>query len=133
MVFTHLMNALGRGVKVTIVTHDVLNAASVNAAAVEELRREAQRVRGTLTVFSAELGGDRHEHPLLHAKLFVADESRVLLGSANLTSYALTTNLELGTLLGRDAAVKVASVILYLIQSGTAYLVFSTGGNGGQS
>jgi HKD family nuclease len=126
--FTPLLNALGRGVRVTVVTHDALNAASLNAAAVEELRREARRVGGRLSVYSADAGAgaDRREHPLLHAKLVVADETRLLLGSANLTSYALSSNLELGTILGPVAAGEATTVLGTLLRSGIVYLVFST-------
>jgi phosphatidylserine/phosphatidylglycerophosphate/cardiolipin synthase-like enzyme len=127
-----LLNALCRGVRVTVVTHDALNATSINATAVEELRREARRVGGRLAVYSADAGAgaDRREHPLLHAKLVVADEMRLLLGSANLTSYALSSNLEAGTVLGSAAAEDAATVLAALIRSGMVYLVFSTGDEG---
>jgi phosphatidylserine/phosphatidylglycerophosphate/cardiolipin synthase-like enzyme len=130
--FTPLLNALDRGVRVMIVTHDALSAPSLNAAAVEELRREARRVRGELAVYSADAGAgaDRREHPLLHAKLVVADEARLLLGSANLTSYALSSNLEAGTILGPVAAGEATTVIGALIRSGMVYLVFSTSEEG---
>jgi HKD family nuclease len=126
--FTPLLNALGRGVRVMVVTHDALNVPSFNATAVEELRREAGRVRGKLAVYSADAGAgaDRREHPLLHAKLVIADETRLLLGSANLTSYALSSNLEAGTILGPVAAGEATTVIGALIRSGMVYLVFST-------
>ena len=90
-VFTPLVTALARGVRVTFVSHDVLTIGSLNGRALEELRREASRVGGQLTVYSAAAGSgpDRRLHPLLHAKLVVSDGENVLLGSANLTSYAL--------------------------------------------
>ncbi len=115
--------------RVTVVTHDALNPVSLNATAVEELRREARRVGGKLAVDSADAGagGDRRDHPLLHAKLVVADETRLLLGSANVTSHALSSNLEAGTILGPAAAGEAATVLGALIRSGTVYLIFSTG------
>jgi phosphatidylserine/phosphatidylglycerophosphate/cardiolipin synthase-like enzyme len=130
--FTPLLNALGRGVRVMVVTHDALNTSSLNATAVEELRREARRVRGRLVVYSADAGAgaDRRDHPLLHAKLVIADETRLLLGSANLTSYALSSNLEAGTILGPVAAGEATTVLGALIRSGMVYLVFSTSEEG---
>src|SRR5262249_23856797 len=126
--FTPLLNALGRGVRVTVVTHDALNPPSLNATAVEELRREARRVKGRVAVYSANVGvgADRREHPLLHAKLAISDEATLLLGSANITSYALSANLEAGTILGPGAAGEATTVIGALIRSGLVYHVFST-------
>src|SRR5262249_53699201 len=125
-------NALCRGVRVTVVTHDALNAASLNATAVEVLRREARRVRGKLEVYSADAGAgaERRVNPLLHAKLVIADETRLLLGSANLTSYAFSSNLEAGTILGPVPAGEATTVIEALIHSGMVYLVFSTSEDG---
>jgi phosphatidylserine/phosphatidylglycerophosphate/cardiolipin synthase-like enzyme len=130
--FTPLLNALGRGVQVTVVTHDMLNATSPNATAVEELRREAWRVRGKLAVYSADAGAgaDRREHPLLHAKLVVADQIRLLLGSANLTSHAMASNLEVGTILGPVAAGEATTILGALIHSGMVQLVFTTSEQG---
>src|SRR5438477_12438997 len=70
MLFTPLMNALSRGVKMTVLTHDALNPTSFTSAAIEEFRREASRAGGRLTVYSAEAGSgaDRRRNPLLHAK-----------------------------------------------------------------
>jgi putative cardiolipin synthase len=45
----------------------------------------------------------RPDGALLHAKLLAVDDRRALVGSANLTSRALTSNLEVGAVL-RDAA-----------------------------
>ena len=54
---------------------------------------------GHLEVFSATsaTGRDRERHPLLHAKLLIVDRRKLLLGSANLTSYGLSFNFEAGT------------------------------------
>jgi phosphatidylserine/phosphatidylglycerophosphate/cardiolipin synthase-like enzyme len=130
LLFQPLMNALGRGVHVTIVTHGALDATSINATAVEELRREAERARGKLDVYSADSGSGlgRRDNPLLHAKVIVADGTKVLLGSANLTSYALSTNLEAGTVLGRTSAQEVTTVVAALIRTGAVYLTFSIHG-----
>lgn len=129
VLFIPLMNALTRGVKVTILTHDALNPTTFTGAAVEDLRREARRANGTLAVYSADAGSgvDRLQHPLLHAKLVVTDRSKVVVGSGNLTSYAFSTNLEAGTVLGADAAEEAITVVSYLITSNMVYLVFVTG------
>ena len=129
LLFAPLMNALARGVEVTILTHDALNPTSFTGAAIEELRREARRTNGTLTVYSADAGSgpDRREHPLLHAKLVVADKQKVAVGSCNLTSHAFSSNLEAGTVLGPEAAEEAIMVISYLIRSHLVYLVFGTG------
>jgi phosphatidylserine/phosphatidylglycerophosphate/cardiolipin synthase-like enzyme len=129
VLFTHLMNALARGVKVTIISHDALDPTSFTGLAVEELRREARRANGELTIYSADAGSgqDRGQHPLLHAKLVVTDKCKVIVGSGNLTSYAFSTNLEAGTVLGTDAAEEAITVISHLITSNIVYLVFVTG------
>lgn len=117
--------------RVTIITHDALNATSLTSQALEELRREAERAKGQLTVFSADAGAgsDRLQYPLLHAKLVMADQSRLVLGSANLTSYALFHNLEAGILLGRAAAKEASAIIGELIKAHLVYLVFAASGH----
>jgi phosphatidylserine/phosphatidylglycerophosphate/cardiolipin synthase-like enzyme len=126
-----LMDALLRRVKVVILTHDALNLASLTSRAIEELRQEAERARVDLTVYTGEAskGHDRLSHPLLHAKLVVCDCSRILIGSANLTSYALSVNLETGVLLGSAAAKEALSVIDSIIEAKYVCLVFRTGLN----
>jgi phosphatidylserine/phosphatidylglycerophosphate/cardiolipin synthase-like enzyme len=130
MLFAPLMNALWRGVRTTILTHDALNPMSFTSAAIEELRRETRRSGGPLTVYSAEAGSgaDRRQNPLLHAKLIVSDDRRVLVGSGNLTSFALALNLEAGTVLGPAAAAEATAVVTYLIRANLVYLVFGPDG-----
>ncbi|MCA3761422.1 MAG: hypothetical protein IN804_00500 [Cutibacterium sp.] len=127
--FARLSDALTRGVRLVLITHDVADLATVNSHALEELRREAERVGGDLAVFSAESasGRDRELHPLLHAKFVVSDDRSILLGSANLTAYGLTTNLEVGALLGRQAAREASEVVSKLIETGLVRPVFHTG------
>lgn len=129
LLFDSLSGALARGVAATLVTHDLSNIASANSRAVEELRREAERVGGRLEVFSAEspAGRDRERHPLLHAKLVVVDRSAVLLGSANLTSYGLSSNFEAGTLLSGEAAREADDATRALVDAGLVRRVFRTG------
>jgi phosphatidylserine/phosphatidylglycerophosphate/cardiolipin synthase-like enzyme len=94
-----LLGALSRRVAVRLFVHDALNIGSLTSRALEELRREAERARCDLSVFSADagVGRDRLLNPLFHAKLVIRDDQALLLGSANLTSYALGANFEAST------------------------------------
>lgn len=126
---TALLTAMLRRVVVILLTNDALNIASFTSQAIEELRREAERVSGDLSVYTAEAGSgrDRLTHPLLHAKIVICDRERVLIGSANLTSHALASNLEAGVLLGREAADEVLPIIEEMISASCVHLVFRTG------
>ena len=127
--FAELVNSLSRGVRILLITHAAGDLASVNSRALEELRREATRVGGDLTVFSAgsnEGSADRARHPLLHAKLICVDEAKLLLGSANITSYGLTTNLEAGAILDTRAARRASDVVYRLLESRLVHKVFGT-------
>ena len=129
LLFERLADAMARGAKLVLVTHEASDLGSVNSHALEEMRRAAARVGGDLTVFSAGgagAGGNRTTHPLLHAKMVIVDEKKVLLGSANLTQYGLRANLEAGTVLGREAAAEAASVTDALVESGLVRRAFST-------
>ncbi len=123
---TPLLNAMLRGVKVTLLTHDALDIASFTSKAIEELRREAERIGGQLAVYSAEAGSgrDKQTHPLLHAKLVICDKRGVLIGSANLTSHALASNFEAGVLLGAGSASEISRIVYDMIKSKVVYLVF---------
>jgi phosphatidylserine/phosphatidylglycerophosphate/cardiolipin synthase-like enzyme len=130
LLFDRLAGALSRGVATMLVTHDLSDIASTNSRAVEELRREAERVGGRLEVFSATstTGRDREHYPLLHAKLIIVDRRKLLLGSANLTSYGLSSNFEAGTLLGQRAAREADEMARGLVEAGLVQKVFGTGG-----
>jgi phosphatidylserine/phosphatidylglycerophosphate/cardiolipin synthase-like enzyme len=128
LVFTPLMDAITRGVDLICMTHDAFNPSSMNSQAIERIRREAERVRGKVSVYTANIGQHqgREQHPLLHAKLFVVDREAVILGSANWTSYAFTKNFEAGVVLGADAAAECDAAIMWLIERHVVYLAFST-------
>lgn len=133
LLFAELIDCLSRGVRVQLITHAAGELASINSRALEELRREASRVGGSLTVFSAGASAgsaDRVRHPLLHAKLVCVDETRLLLGSANLTSYGLGHNLEVGVVLGTRAARQASTVAKRLRESGLIYRAFATRNDG---
>jgi phosphatidylserine/phosphatidylglycerophosphate/cardiolipin synthase-like enzyme len=129
LLFDRLTDALSRGVATMLVTHDLSDIASTNSRAVEDLRREAERVGGRLEVFSATsaTGRDRERYPLLHAKLIVVDRRRLLLGSANLTSYGLSSNFETGALLGHRYAQEADEAVQSLVEAGLVRMVFRTG------
>jgi len=123
-----LLAALSRGVVVRLFVHDALNAGTPTSRALEELRREAERIQGALSVFSAEAGTgrDRLLSPLFHAKFIIRDDQALLLGSANLTSCALGSNFEAGVLLGESSAREALFILEGVLTSKTVYLVFST-------
>src|SRR5271157_1182867 len=66
-----LLTAMLRRVEVTLLTNDALNIASFTSQAIEELRREAERVSGDLSVYTAEAGSsrDRLNPGLAHAEM----------------------------------------------------------------
>lgn len=124
-----LLGALSRGVAVRLLVHDALNIGTLTSQALEELRREAERAQVDLSVFSADAGQgrDRLLNPLFHAKLVIRDNHAVLLGSANLTSYALGANFEAGVLLGRAAAEEALFILDGVLNANSVCLVFQTG------
>jgi len=129
IILTPLLSAMHRQVQVTLFTHDALNIGSYTSKAIEELRREAVRIGGILSVYSAEagIGRDRQTHPLLHAKLVICDRRAILIGSANLTSHAFASNLEAGVLLGPEAAEEAVLIVDEMIAANCVYFVFRTG------
>jgi phosphatidylserine/phosphatidylglycerophosphate/cardiolipin synthase-like enzyme len=127
-VYSPLLEALSRGVGVRLLVHDALDIGTPTSRALEELRREAERMRTDLSVYSAEAGSgrDRLRNPLFHAKFLIRDRHALLLGSANLTSHALGSNFEAGVLLGRAAANEALHILEGVLRARTVYLVFRT-------
>ncbi|HEX3684949.1 MAG TPA: phospholipase D-like domain-containing protein [Bryobacteraceae bacterium] len=125
-----LVGALSRSVRVWLFVHDALNLGTPTSRALEELRRNAERSKADLSVYSAEAGTgrDRLLNPLFHAKVVVADDRALLLGSANLTSHALGSNFEAGVLLGESAAKEALFILEGVLSSRTVHLVFGTKG-----
>jgi len=123
-----LVAALSRGVAVRLFVHDALNVGTQTSKTLEQLRRETERIHGDLSVFSAEAGTgrDRLLNPLFHAKFIVRDDRVLLLGSANLTSFAFGSNFEAGVLLGESSAREAILMLDGVLVSKTVYLVFST-------
>lgn len=54
----------------------------------------------------------------MHTKCIIADRSRAIVSSANLTDYALEMNMELGLVVGRSIALKLAKHFDQLIAQG---------------
>ena len=118
-----LVEALGRGVKITVLTHEAENLASSQSVALEDLRREAERLGKSLSVYTAVTPAGS----MLHAKLVLADGRRMILGSANLTGPGLEQNMEAGVVLGEKEASEIWMVVDGLIAGGLVKLVFDTG------
>jgi len=123
-----LLEALSRRVTVRLLVHDALNIGTPTSRALEELRREAERSRFDLSVFSAEagVGRDRVLNPLFHAKLVIRDDQALLLGSANLTSCGLGANFEAGVLLGEASAREALFILDDILNANGVYPVFRT-------
>jgi len=117
-----VVRALKRGVRLIVLTHAADNLASNQSVALEAIRQEAERIRGQLIVYSAPV----MEGGLLHAKLVIADEERMVLGSANLTGPGLTSNLEAGVVLGCKEARLAMQIMRGLVETNIATKVFST-------
>ncbi len=115
-----LIKALGRGVKLIFLTHEADNIASSQSIAVDELRREAERLGRSFIVYTATTSVGS----MLHAKLVVADGRKMVLGSANLTGPGLRQNIEAGVVLGEREASKIKMIIDGLITGGLIKLVF---------
>lgn len=117
-----LVEALGRGVKITVLTHAAENLASSQSVALENLRREAERLGKSLSVYTAVTPAGS----MLHAKLVLADSSKMVIGSANLTGPGLEQNMEAGVVLGEREASEIRMVVEGLITGGLVKLVFNT-------
>lgn len=117
-----LVEALGRGVEILLLTLQAENLSSSQSIAIEELRREACRMGKTLKVFTVEAGS----RAMIHAKLVISDRARVIIGSANLTGLGLEQSFEAGVILGAKEASEAVNAVFGLFDSGLARLVFST-------
>jgi phosphatidylserine/phosphatidylglycerophosphate/cardiolipin synthase-like enzyme len=113
-----LRDAAVRGVQVTLVIE--LAQESGGKISFDTLRQLRERVP-TARVFYWPL--ERREAygnkpGTMHVKAVVADRARALVSSANLTSNALETNMELGVVVGEDAAERLARHFEQLILRG---------------
>lgn len=117
-----LLAALARGVPVVLVTQDANALGSWASESLEELRREARGLPGTLRAYTAPVTAP----VLLHSKLVVSDGKTAAVGSANLTGSALLRNLETGVLVGARQAIEIERVVQKAIELGHVRLVFAT-------
>ena len=115
-----LTSALQRGVKIRFVAETVEDSrgkVSFDAAKFlgPELAPKIQIFVWPLAKRMVDVAG---KHGSLHAKCAVADRRMLLLSSANLTSYALDLNMEMGVLVtGGNLPSQVADVVAHLIQN----------------
>ncbi|MFZ5898178.1 MAG: phospholipase D-like domain-containing protein [Bacillota bacterium] len=116
-----LVQALHRGVRVTIITHDADDLASEQSVAVEEIRREAERLGRWVALYTVAMP----KGSLLHAKVVVADREKAVVGSANLTGPGLEANLEVGVVLGPTQARQVSRIVGQLVEVSLVRKVFS--------
>jgi cardiolipin synthase len=110
-VWDALARALDGGVRCSLV---VDRLESQNPEMLELLRRLRNRHPATFDVVDF-LGQDDRDH--LHAKIAVADRSRALVGSANLTAHGLLLAHELAVLLEGPVADEIAARIDLLLRS----------------
>lgn len=128
-----LLDALERGVNITIVTRYLQDADSHNYSVVGDFVRRARGrdVDDDLTTIDYTVWdpdtprGDRHQdgqNPAftLHAKVMSFDRRSVYVGSANVTDYGFSRYLELGVLLGRSEASQFVRLCEFLIESNGA-------------
>lgn len=117
--FTPAMSAIVHGVRLTVITHHLREIGSANSQAIERLRRGASALEGHLRAYSAREAFVDHRgvHPLLHAKMVVADGRRAYVGTANLTGHGLLTHLEVGFSLSGDYVRQIESLLQALIAS----------------
>lgn len=109
-----LLAALQRGVAVLVLTHGIEDLSSLASASLEALRRDSTGLAGLLRVLSVPPASQ----VFFHLKIVVADERRAIVGSANVTDKGFDTNLEVGVLLGSDAASEIEGVVRVAIASG---------------
>jgi phosphatidylserine/phosphatidylglycerophosphate/cardiolipin synthase-like enzyme len=116
-----LLAALQRGVAVTVLAHGIEDLSSLASASLEALRRDSVGLPGLLRVLTV----SPLSRVFFHLKIVVADERRAIVGSANVTDKGFDTNLEVGVLLGSDAANEIERVVRVAIGSGLVDRAYS--------
>jgi phosphatidylserine/phosphatidylglycerophosphate/cardiolipin synthase-like enzyme len=115
-----LSRALSRGVRVTLVLETELGDEKVDLT---EARHLAPAIvqQSTVLVWPVEKRptAPNGRHGSLHAKVAVADRSRALISSANLTGFAMDINIEAGVLLGHAVASRLVQYFDQLRDAGT--------------
>lgn len=125
-----LGTAEGRGVRVVfVVERDEDNGGKVNFDPVPHLRASGlQRAEVYMWPQERRLRDERGRYGSLHAKFAVADRTRLLVSSANLTEFAFNLNIELGVLVtGGHVPAEAARHVDELIRQGVLRLSMSSG------
>lgn len=117
-----LVEALNRGVSVRLITHDAEELSSLASTSLEALRRDSMGLVGPLNVFTTSASSQM----LLHMKIIVADECKAIVGSANVTGNGFGANLEVGVVLGQEAAIEIEKIVRTTIEAGLVNQIFST-------
>ena len=115
-----LLRALLRGVTVRVLAHDVRALASVQSDALERIRSRASIADRPFELYEV-VGPYR-----IHAKLVVADQRFMVIGSANWTRGGLADNLELGVTLGPAQSRRAHRLLESLVTDGIIELFMST-------
>ncbi|WP_410767509.1 phospholipase D-like domain-containing protein [Haloferax sp. DFSO60] len=132
-----LKNALKRGVQVTIVTRYLADEESYNYSVLanlcETLEEDAnpnEKIQFVdYTVWDGDVPADEQVQDgrapsfTFHAKVLLSDDSRVYVGSANLTDYGFDRYLELGVILEGPTVSSFTDLIGYLLDSEAATVV----------
>lgn len=106
-----LVAALERGVRVDLISTSA-SLANIDLQRLRELSSSGFRaLRPKRNVDDQRFIGS-------HAKFCLSDDARAYVGSANITQPGINANLELGVLLHRDPARRLAKFVRKLIQSG---------------
>jgi phosphatidylserine/phosphatidylglycerophosphate/cardiolipin synthase-like enzyme len=116
-----IVRAAERGVEITLVLESAeASAGKVAHEALEGLGHAVERMSIVYVwPLDQRLRDCNGNYGSLHVKCAIADDSAILVSSANLTEFALNLNMELGVLIrGGDVPHQVAEHIRSLIQSG---------------
>lgn len=117
-----LRRALSRDVHVQMITHGTESIADRASSAIEQLRREAVAVGGSLIVFTVKPDAGL----LVHSKLVIADTNAAIVGSANLTDRGFGANFEAGVVLTDEYVLGMTTRIAQLLETGLVEQAFST-------
>ncbi len=120
---TALLEAARRGVTIVIVSSMLSEPASINYRVIKNFIRQAlaealiERFK-----FYEYRSTEGDKDPSLHAKVIISDRRIAYIGSANLTEYGLTHNLEIGILSEGSHLQQLQSVVQAIVQSSAELL-----------
>jgi phosphatidylserine/phosphatidylglycerophosphate/cardiolipin synthase-like enzyme len=108
-----IIGAFNRGVKISLISHDLDNTSSANYVGYSYLKS----IIPNLVAYTSSLSQNNSPYFLIHAKIIVSDDKFAVLSSANLTQYGLGTHLELGVGLTGEPASQLRSLVNQIINS----------------